>query len=56
MKKLLGIVVLGLLLSSTAIAKDTDGRWRGLVGCEWAPYKLNNGDIGGTVDLTIRND
>ena len=25
-------------------------------GCEWAPYKLNNGDIEGTVDLTIRND
>ena len=22
----------------------------------FAPYKLNNGDIGGTVDLTIRND
>ena len=44
MKKLLGIVVLGLLLSSTAIAKDTDGRWRGLVSCEWSPfYKLNNG-------------
>jgi len=57
MKKLLGILVLGLLLSSTAIAKDTDGRWRGLVSCEWSPfYKLNNGGFEGIVDLTIKND
>jgi len=57
MKKLLGILVLGLLLSSTAIAKDTDGRWRGLVSCEWSPfYKLNNGGFEGIVDLTIIND
>ena len=57
MKKLLGILVLGLLLSSTAIAKDTDGRWRGLVSCEWDPfYKLNNGSFSGIVDLTIKND
>jgi len=56
MKKLLGILVLGLLFSSNSYSSDTDGRWRGLVGCEWAPYKLNNGDIGGTVDLTIKND
>jgi len=26
------------------------------VSCKWAPYKLNNGGIEGTVDLTIRND
>ena len=38
MNKLLGILVLGLLLSSTAIAKDTDGRWRGLVSYEWDPF------------------
>ena len=57
MKKLLGILVLGLLLSSTAIAKDTDGRWRGLVSCEWSPfYKLSNGGFEGIVDLTIKND
>ena len=57
MKKLLGILVLGLLFSSNSYSSDTDGRWRGLVSCEWSPfYKLNNGDIGGTVDLTIKND
>jgi len=56
MKKLLGILVLGLLLTSNSYSSDTDGRWRGLVGCKWAPYKLNNGDIGGTVDLVIKND
>ena len=58
MKKLFStILVLGLLLSSTAIAKDTDGRWRGLVSCEWSPfYKLSNGGFEGIVDLTIKND
>ena len=49
-------MVLGLILTSNSYSSDTDGRWRGLVGCKWAPYKLNNGDIGGTVDLVIKND
>ena len=57
MKKLLGIIVLGLLLTSNSYSSDTDGRWRGLVSCEWSPfYKLNNGDFAGIVDLTIKND
>ena len=34
-----------------------DGRWRGLVSCEWNPfYKLSNGGFEGVVDLTIKND
>jgi len=34
-----------------------DGRWRGLVSCEWSPfYKLSNGGFEGIVDLTIKND
>jgi hypothetical protein len=46
MKKLLGILVLGLLLTSNSYSSDTDGRWRGLVSCELSPfYKLNNGDF-----------
>lgn len=57
MKKLLGIMVLSLLLCSTAIAKNTDGRWRGLVSCKWDSfYKLNNGYLEGIVDLTIKKD
>ena len=57
MKKLLGILVLGLLLTSNSYSSDTDGRWRGLVSCEWNPfYKLNNGGFEGIVDLTIKND
>jgi dienelactone hydrolase len=58
MKKLfLSILVLGLLLTSNSYSSDTDGRWRGLVSCEWSPfYKLNNGDFAGIVDLTIKND
>ena len=57
MKTLLGILVLGLLFSSNSYSSDTDGRWRGLVSCEWSPfYKLNNGGFEGTVDLTIKND
>ena len=42
MKKLLGIVVLGLLLTSNSYSSDTDGRWRDLVSYEWNPFfKLN---------------
>ena len=57
MKKILWILVLGLLFSSNSYSSDTDGRWRGLVSCEWSPfYKLNNGGFEGIVDLTIKND
>ena len=42
MKKFLAILILGLLFSSNSYSSDTDGRWRGLVSCEWNPfYKLN---------------
>ena len=57
MKKFLAILVLGLLFSSNSYSSDTDGRWRGLVSCEWSPfYKLSNGGFEGIVDLTIKND
>ena len=50
-------MVLGLLFSSNSYSSDTDGRWRGLVSCEWSPfYKLSNGGFEGIVDLTIKND
>ena len=42
MKKLLGIKVLGLLLTSNSYSSDTDGRWRDLVSYEWNSFfKLN---------------
>lgn len=57
MKKFLAILVLGLLFSSNSYSSDTDGRWRGLVSCEWSPfYKFSNGGFEGVVDLTIKND
>ena len=56
MKNFFTVLLFIIFFSSNLLAATTDGRWRGLVGCKWAPYKLNNGDIGGTVDLVIKND